>query len=444
MKTAMAGSLLEFMTELSERCVSGDACAPDGPSPSWRAEVPGFARIFNHGDRFLKADAIVAFMEAALMYCLHKRELCLSRGDSSAPVWDKIVAAHKNYRERIAGAHRLAGGEKLRLWLNQANADRLICLLTHSCQLSCSYCRVGKYSAEMSPEVMDRSVDFLFTSSSPEVQLQFFGGEPLLRFELVRRGAGRALAAAKKTGKRLRLMLTTNGLLLDGEKAEFLKRRGFTVEISCDGTAASQLATRGAAGGAAGKIPLRVMAGLEAAKKLKLDYYVIMVVMPERVDRLMEDFSYIAAAGHGRIQVNYALGVEWTGKQMLSFLRQLERVRVFAPGGAGCVNLLRERTEPVVLNAECTVDCDGFVLRETGVCLEKDFRRMRERFAVGDIRSLGRIDSYFTTPFQNFAMLAAAYAADNPRLRGIILNNVKFGRLMERWSGTRSAFFPVR
>jgi hypothetical protein len=295
----------------------------------------------------------------------------------------------------------------------------------------------------MSTEVMDRSVDFLFTSSSRELQLQFFGGEPLLRFELVRRGTERALAAAKKTGKRLRLILTTNGLLLDEEKARFLKSRGFTVEISCDGTAASQLATRGAAVGTAGKIPLRVMRGLAAAKKLKLEYYVIMVVMPERVDRLMEDFSYIAAAGHGRIQVNYALGVEWTGKQMLSFLRQLERIRVLSPGGAGCVNLLRGRTEPVVLNAERTVDCDGFVLRETGVCLEKDFLRMRERFAVGDIRALENMDSSFTTQFQNFAMLARAYSADNLRLRGIILNNIKFGRLMERWCGVHSSFPPV-
>ena len=440
MRTEFARPLLGFMTELSRNCVSGAACAPEGPSPSWRAEVPVFARVFNRGGRFLDADSIVRFMEAALMYCLHERELCLARGDApAAGAWAEVTAAHGDYRARIAAAHP-GGGEKLGLWLTQTNSDRrLICLVTHSCQLSCSYCRVGKYPAEMSPDVMDRSVDFLFTSASRDVQLQFFGGEPLLRFELVRRGTERALAAAKRTGKRLRLMLTTNGLLLDEEKAGFLKRNGFTVEISCDGTAASQLATRGAAGKTGSDVPLRVMVGLATAKKLELDYYVIMVVMPERVGGLLENFSYLAAAGHRRIQVNYALGAEWTDRQMLAFLGQLERVRAAAPGGAACVNFLRGRTEPVVLNAECTVDCDGFVLRETGVCLEQDFRRMRERFAVGDIRSLGPIDTYFTTPFQNFEMLARAYGADNPRLRAIILNNVKMGRLIERWSGRSPA-----
>lgn len=378
-------------------------------------------------------------MEDALMYSLHKRELCLSRKDNSAGVWHKIVATHESYRARIAGGYPLAGSERLRLWLSQGNADRLICLVTHSCQLSCSYCRVGKYPAEMSLKVMDQSVDFLFTSSGSEVQLQFFGGEPLLRFELVRRGAARAQAAAKKTGKRLQLILTTNGLLLDAEKAAFLKQAGFTVEISCDGTAASQTATRAAAGDSAAKTSLRVMAGLAAAKKFKLDYYVIMVVMPERVDRMLEDFSYIAAAGHKNIQVNYALGVEWNKKQILSFLRQLELIRLSSPGGAQCVNFLLERREPVVLNAECTVDCDGFVLMETGVCLEKDFRKMRERFAVGQMSSLKPIDFYFTTQFQNFALLAKAYAADNPRLRRIILNNVKFGMLMARWCKVRQS-----
>ena len=443
MKTSTAGSLLEFMTRLSDSCISGAACSPSGPSVSWCAEVPEFARVFNNGGRLLKADGIVAFMETALMHCLHMRELCLSRGGDPDAGWDRIIAVHGKYRERIAGAKGFAGAEKLRLWLNQSGSARLICLVTHSCQLACSYCRVGKYPAEMSPEVLDRSVDFLFTSVRPEVQLQFFGGEPLLRFELVRRGAERALAAAKKTGKRLRLILTTNGLLLDEKKAGFLKRAGFTVEISCDGTAASQMAARGVSVGAR-KTSLKVMEGLAAAKKLKLDYCVIMVVMPERVGRLLEDFSYIAAAGHRRIQVNYALGVEWTGRQMLSFLRQLERIRRLAPGGASCVNFLKERREPVVLNAECTVDCDGFVLRETGVCLERDFLRMRERFAVGDLRSLGPIDRYFTTQFQNFELLAKAYSAENQRLRGIILNNIKFGRIMERWCGARSSLSLTR
>lgn len=428
-----------FLERIMADCRCGLACGLGGPSPRWSVAVPEKFSVFADGKTRLRAERIPYFADAALAAALHRLELLhmAGRGGPAATALEKFTVRHAFYRNTVVAALScgdISRADALRRWLYADCFDkRLVCLVTHSCQLRCRYCRVGKYPAQMSARVLKRAIEFLFTSQSPAVQLQFFGGEPLLRFEMVRRGTHLARRLAKNTGKKLELILTTNGLLLDGKKAEFLKKNAFTVEISCDGTMSSQMSGRYAADGPAAYA--RLLDGLETARRLGLDYYVIMVVRPERVEHMIDDYKYLAGLGHMKIQLNYALGVEWEQGQMLAFLRQLELLRRCQPGGAQCVNLLSIRREPVVLNSELTVDCDGFLLRETGTCLEDDFARVRERFGAGDIFTPGAdMTSLAFSRFDNFRLLAKAYGEEQPRLRRIILSNLKMGRLLEKWS----------
>lgn len=120
---------------------------------------------------------------------------------------------------------------------------KALCLhLAHDCNLRCGYCFAGEghYGADralMPQSVGEEAIDLLIRESGDRRQLEvdFFGGEPLLNknvlFELVRYGE----AAGERHGKKLHFTLTTNTLLLDDEIREFLHRHHMGLVMSLDG-----------------------------------------------------------------------------------------------------------------------------------------------------------------------------------------------------------------
>ncbi len=92
----------------------------------------------------------------------------------------------------------------------------------------------------MSREVAQRAVEFLFEHSGPleELVIVFFGGEPLLNFEIIRFVVDLATEKAKEAGKRVSFALTTNGTVLTDEIVRFLDEKGFGVTVSMDGNQA--------------------------------------------------------------------------------------------------------------------------------------------------------------------------------------------------------------
>ncbi|HIE12409.1 MAG TPA: SPASM domain-containing protein, partial [Desulfotomaculum sp.] len=82
-----------------------------------------------------------------------------------------------------------------------------------------------------------KAIDFLLTHSGPTraVEVDFFGGEPLLNFPVVRAAVEYGTAQAKARNKEISFTLTTNALLLDEEKTRFLLERGINVVLSIDG-----------------------------------------------------------------------------------------------------------------------------------------------------------------------------------------------------------------
>ncbi len=125
----------------------------------------------------------------------------------------------------------------------------LVLMLTTSCNLACRYCYEdreegcvppvdgGGEPGEMSPESLRESVGFLLDHSGEvrKVSVVLFGGEPLLRFPLLRVAVHEARAMAKARGKEISFSLTTNGTLLTAEIARFLKENRVSVCVSVDG-----------------------------------------------------------------------------------------------------------------------------------------------------------------------------------------------------------------
>ena len=120
---------------------------------------------------------------------------------------------------------------------------KALCLhVAHTCNLNCSYCFAsqGKYHGDraiMSYEVGKRALDFLVENSGNRrnLEVDFFGGEPLMNFDVVKRLVAYARSIEKEKGKNFRFTLTTNGVLVDDDVIEFANRECSNVVLSLDG-----------------------------------------------------------------------------------------------------------------------------------------------------------------------------------------------------------------
>ncbi len=123
------------------------------------------------------------------------------------------------------------------------NVIKALCLhVAHTCNLNCSYCFAsqGKYHGEralMSFEVGKRALDFLVENSGTRrnLEVDFFGGEPLMNWDVVKQLVAYARSIEGERGKNFRFTLTTNGMLIDDDVIDFANREMSNVVLSLDG-----------------------------------------------------------------------------------------------------------------------------------------------------------------------------------------------------------------
>ncbi len=108
--------------------------------------------------------------------------------------------------------------------------------LTHDCPLSCSYCYAGeKKNVSISKKTVDKAVEFLFKQEFDKLEFGFFGGEPLLEWDLLKYSTEKIKEMAKERKIATKQTITTNGVLLTPEKINWLKKERFYMVISIDG-----------------------------------------------------------------------------------------------------------------------------------------------------------------------------------------------------------------
>ena len=120
---------------------------------------------------------------------------------------------------------------------------KALCLhIAHDCNLACKYCfaEEGEYHgrrALMSFEVGKKALDFLIANSGNRINLEvdFFGGEPLMNWNVVKQLVEYGRSQEKEHNKKFRFTLTTNGVLLNDEIMEFCNREMSNVVLSLDG-----------------------------------------------------------------------------------------------------------------------------------------------------------------------------------------------------------------
>lgn len=120
---------------------------------------------------------------------------------------------------------------------------KAMCLhIAHDCNLRCQYCFAGTGSYEgnrglMSLEVGKKAIDFVIQNSGNRrnIEIDFFGGEPLLNFDVVKGIVSYAREEEKKYNKNFRFTITTNGILLDEEKKQYINENMGNIVLSLDG-----------------------------------------------------------------------------------------------------------------------------------------------------------------------------------------------------------------
>ncbi|MBQ2734801.1 MAG: radical SAM protein, partial [Clostridia bacterium] len=126
---------------------------------------------------------------------------------------------------------------------NNSNVIKALCLhVAHTCNLNCSYCFAsqGKYQGDralMSFEVGKQAFDFLIANSGTRrnLEVDFFGGEPLMNWDVVKKLVAYARSIEKEHNKNFRFTLTTNGVLVDDDVIEWANRECSNVVLSLDG-----------------------------------------------------------------------------------------------------------------------------------------------------------------------------------------------------------------
>ncbi|MEM1483964.1 thioether cross-link-forming SCIFF peptide maturase [Oscillospiraceae bacterium PP1C4] len=120
---------------------------------------------------------------------------------------------------------------------------KAMCLhIAHDCNLRCQYCfaDTGEYMGHrqlMSFEVGKAAIDYLirYSKGRHNLELDFFGGEPLMNFEVVKQVVDYARSLEAKHNKLFRFTITTNGVLLDDDKIDFINKEMSNVVLSIDG-----------------------------------------------------------------------------------------------------------------------------------------------------------------------------------------------------------------
>lgn len=200
---------------------------------------------------------------------------------------------------------------------------KALCLhVAHDCNLDCSYCfagsgNFGMQRALMKPDTAYAAIDFVIANSGnrKNIEIDFFGGEPLLSFETIQKAISYARKREKDTGKIFRFTLTTNAVLLDEEKLSYINKNMSNLVLSIDGRKEVNDRMRKTCDGS-GSYDLILDNIIKAAhSRNQQDYYVRGTFTSHNTD-FSEDVKHLAALGFRQISVEPVVAPENTGFEL--------------------------------------------------------------------------------------------------------------------------------
>ncbi len=258
---------------------------------------------------------------------------------------------------------------------------RVSLFLNHACNLRCTYCYNGaKFDRRMPLETALRGLDLVLAGGAggrSSSRLSFFGGEPLLEMDLIRRTVDAAEERpAGAAGSDLRFSIVTNGTLLTSDVIDYLIAHWFYIGVSLDGCRAAHDATRPFPDGR----PSYDLVADNLARLLQrpdgVGVKVVSVIDPANVAHLAESFDALVDLGARNLSLNVNYEADWTERDRERFevaLRQLgERyVASFRAGEPVSLNLLDSKIVThlkggYALTDRCDFGCEEVAVAPSG------------------------------------------------------------------------------
>lgn len=212
------------------------------------------------------------------------------------------------------------------------NTLQLTLCLTHDCTLRCRYCYAGrKYQHAMSRETAERGIDIGLKEARRThrgLDVSFFGGEPLLEWELLQHCYDYASRRGKEYGVTTRFSITTNGTLLTQERLDWAAGRDFLIGLSVDGSAAMHNTNRCYVDGRGSH--KQVAQTLQLINETPgLRSQVVCVVTPNNHHLLREGVQWLHEHYQGKIGLNFDFWSKWSDEQFDSLCQQLDSVGLY-------------------------------------------------------------------------------------------------------------------
>ncbi len=266
--------------------------------------------------------------------------------------------------------------------------------LTHDCTLRCKYCYAGrKYRHAMTRETAQKAIDICLAEAKRVgrgLDLSFFGGEPLLEWELLQWCFEYLESHKEGLIVQPRYGITTNGTLLTPERLEWIAERDFLIGISIDGSPTMHNTNRCYADGQGShEAVARAVALLDKHPTIRTK--AICVVTPNNVQYLAEGVEWLAAHFHKEIGLNIDYWSNWNDEQFdtLSEQYNLVAARVLQSYREGTpikLSNIEHKILSHIQSSESHADCVKCTIgeREIGVSVDGNFFPCSRLVGIGD------------------------------------------------------------
>ena len=237
-------------------------------------------------------------------------------------------------------------------WDKQPVVKALCLHIAHDCNLRCKYCFAGggEYMGKrelMSAEVGKKAIDFVIEQSGSRrnIEIDYFGGEPLMNFDVVKEITEYAKEQGRLHGKEFRFTITTNGVLLDDDKQAYINENMSNTVLSLDGRREVHDAVRKRADGSGSYDRVAPKFQRLAESRNQQNYYVRGTFTRDNLD-FAQDVKHLIGLGFEQISVEPVVADE---KEPYSIRRE-DLPRIFAEYDALAEHLVNLRKSGKFVN----------------------------------------------------------------------------------------------
>jgi len=195
----------------------------------------------------------------------------------------------------------------------------LCVILTDECNFSCAYCYEPRGKRRLDFSTLVKALNSLNPFFAPECVIGFYGGEPLLAFDTLRRAVEYLECLSAGRNIKIRYTLTTNGSLLNEDILRFLAEHGFSLTLSFDGLAQDLQREKGTFDFLTSVIP-RILA------KPRISLEINSVFSSKTIGFLSESVQFLIGLGVRKLDVNFAHKPLWTPSSLLRLKKEIVRV----------------------------------------------------------------------------------------------------------------------